>query len=545
MDPLTDDIVEQTSTISDAHYLVGMQIRAFFHLADVEEVDIAPEITKDILATIPEDVINEFLLIQQDESTKSGLVPPDLSVLFASSDNDETWTKQERNSMLHHLKEYGISAFIQKYVVTRQIPILKLLKAFRMNLCPEFQAKPQLILLSFLNVAMSRELRRREKLPQFNTIKDAVDLIRSSKRILILTGAGISVSCGIPDFRSRNGVYASLNQYDLDDPQQMFDMDYFKENPAVFYSFAHKIYPSNFIPSPCHRFVKLIEEKGKLLRNYTQNIDTLETLVGIQRVIQCHGSFATATCLFCETQVPGKAIEREIFERKVALCKVCNTRPKSPPKTPKKKSKKKAQGKWDSEDEDESDYPAYPPGVMKPDITFFGEKLSTEFDRAFDQDKPEVDLILVIGTSLRVAPVGNIVYHFRHSIPQILINKTPVRHINPDIILLGNADDIVQHLCNELEWELPPPIPLLDEQGVETGNRPLKRALYDIQTPSRVGDSHVWLFEGADGGKWLCDLMGEHEPPQSLTAETVPLVELVAQSSDQVDEMRANKRPRM
>ena len=82
----------------------------------------------------------------------------------------------------------------------------------------------------------------RDKLPQYNTIEDAVQLIRNSRRVVILTGAGISassllyfptsypkvwlpgVSCGIPDFRSKDGIYASLKAngaYDLDDPQQM------------------------------------------------------------------------------------------------------------------------------------------------------------------------------------------------------------------------------------------------------------------------------------------------------------------------------------
>ena len=86
-------------------------------------------------------------------------------------------------------------------------------------------------------------MQTREKLTQYNTVDDAVNLIKNSKRIIILTGAGISmtrsywlrsirrsnacilgVSCGIPDFRSRNGIYSLLQQkgeYDLDDPQQM------------------------------------------------------------------------------------------------------------------------------------------------------------------------------------------------------------------------------------------------------------------------------------------------------------------------------------
>jgi NAD-dependent histone deacetylase SIR2 len=83
---------------------------------------------------------------------------------------------------------------------------------------------------------------------------------------------------------------------ELSDPQEMFDIHYFRDKPETFYSFARvlqllkqEIYPSNFKPSPSHLFIKMLEDRGKLLRNYTQNIDTLENLAGITRVVQCHG----------------------------------------------------------------------------------------------------------------------------------------------------------------------------------------------------------------------------------------------------------------
>lgn len=62
-----------------------------------------------------------------------------------------------------------------------------------------------------------------------------------------------------------------------------FDKEYFLQDPSCFFSFAHSIFPSNFVPSPSHRFIKLLEEKKKLLRNYTQNIDTLEEAAGVGR----------------------------------------------------------------------------------------------------------------------------------------------------------------------------------------------------------------------------------------------------------------------
>lgn len=103
------------------------------------------------------------------------------------------------------------------------------------------------------------------------------------------------------------------------------------------------------------------------LQNYTQNIDTLETLAGVQRVLQCHGSFATASCLLCRRCVPGFEIEADILRRKVPLCTVCNA-PSSSAISAKKvrgKKKKKKVNEWDSDVEDESDGPDFPPGIMK------------------------------------------------------------------------------------------------------------------------------------------------------------------------------------
>ncbi|KAG5641798.1 hypothetical protein DXG03_004184 [Asterophora parasitica] len=474
-----------------------LQVRAFLEAA--EDVDIDVETVEDLMEAIPSDYAPEVDPVgdldsadeadygdNEDGSRSKGVIDEEVdpAVLYGLEDEEgqQTWTAQEVKQMMHHLKERGMAPWIQEYVLTRNIPIPKLLRAFRISLCPELQKKKPTTLLYFLKVSLSRELRLRDRLTQYNTISDAVNLIRTSRRIIILTGAGISVSCGIPDFRSRDGLYASLKdrgQYDLDDPQQMFDINYFRENPAA---------------STC--------------KNYTQNIDTLETLAGVQRVLQCHGSFATASCLLCRRRVPGSDIETDIMSQRVALCTVCNPLSASTPK--KKRGKKKAKGQWDSDDEDESDGPAYPPGIMKPDITFFGEKLTDEFDQSLAEDRERVDLLLVIGTSLKVSPVADILSHLPHSVPQILINKTPIRHINPDILLLGNADDIVQHLCAELGWELPDNTPTKPGQS----SSPAKNASASAtgrttRPPQRVGDSHVWLFEGAEGGRWLQELQRE------------------------------------
>ena len=181
---------------------------------------------------------------------------------------------------------------------------------------------------------MVAEPPRRKKLSNVNTLEDVVRLIWTSKRIIVLTGAGVSVSCGIPDFRSRDGVYARLavDFPDLPDPQAMFDIQYFRKDPRPFFKFAKEIYPGQFRPSPCHRFIRCIEKHGRLLRNYTQNIDTLEQVVGINNVVQCHGSFATATCTrpSCRAKVSADEIKESIFAQRIPYCQTCSKDYKEP-----------------------------------------------------------------------------------------------------------------------------------------------------------------------------------------------------------------------
>ncbi|KAK4696460.1 hypothetical protein P7C70_g8374, partial [Phenoliferia sp. Uapishka_3] len=175
--------------------------------------------------------------------------------------------------------------------------------------------------------------------------------------------------------------------------------------------------------------------------------------------------------------------------------------------------------------------------LIKPDIVFFGEMLSNEFDRRLLEDREQVDLLIVIGTSLRVrfptclsppsaqlpphisqvSPVAQIVSHLPHSVPQILINRDPITHANFDVHLLGSGDTIVEYLCQKLAERSKPSPPLssgwdLDERvprkssGVENGKGKEKSVVEDEEAdwePERVAGSHVWLFPGANGGRWV------------------------------------------
>lgn len=281
---------------------------------------------------------------------------------------------------------------------------------------------------------------RRQKLKEYHSLDHAVELLQSAKNVVVLTGAGVSVSCGIPDFRSRDGIYSRLSKEypNLPDPQAMFDIRYFFQDPRPFFKFAREIYPGQFKPSPCHTFIKILESKGKLLRNYTQNIDTLEQVAGIRNVIECHGSFATASCTKCKRKVAADEIRDDVFNQKIPVCQVCNPDFSSPDSTFLNANVEETRSLVER-------------GIMKPDIVFFGEGLPDLFHDTIESDRNKCDLLIVIGSSLKVRPVAMIPNWVSPNVPQILINREPLYHMDTfDINLLGNSDVIAQHLCSLL-----------------------------------------------------------------------------------------------
>jgi NAD-dependent SIR2 family protein deacetylase len=80
-----------------------------------------------------------------------------------------------------------------------------------------------------------------------------------------------------PDFRSEGGLYDQLETYALPFPEAIFDLDFFRSKPGAFNLLAKELYPGNFRPTPAHYFIKLLHDKGLLLRCFTQNIDRCET----------------------------------------------------------------------------------------------------------------------------------------------------------------------------------------------------------------------------------------------------------------------------
>lgn len=218
-------------------------------------------------------------------------------------------------------------------------------------------------------------------------------------------------------------------------------------------------------------------------------------------MVQCHGSFATATCTKCKRKVKAEDIREDIFAQRIPHCTDCEERIEDykriqtmetpPPPLPEASSNSESQksdsqsAKTDSEmgtekknnsssnneaaststsevataakeEEAESD-PMLQPGIMKPDIVFFGEGLGDEFHDSVAKDKERADLLIMIGSSLKVRPVALIPSSVPSDVPQILINRERLPHLTPDVELLGDCDGIVDQICRMLGegWEEP------------------------------------------------------------------------------------------
>jgi len=243
----------------------------------------------------------------------------------------------------------------------------------------------------------------REKLPEVSlpkpsTVLDSFSMegvVRhiqagKAKNIIVMTGAGVSTSAGIPDFRSPGtGLYDNLAEYNLPHPQAIFEIGYFRQHPEPFFKLAKELFPEKLRPTPCHYFIRLLHEKGMLLRTYTQNIDTLEHLAGVpaDKIIEAHGTFQRAHCTVCNEEYGLEWMRNKIMETMVPRCEKCEQ-------------------------------------VVKPDVVFFGEALPARFFTMVPQDfGVDCDLLLIMGTSLLVQPFASLIDRVDSRVPRLLINK--------------------------------------------------------------------------------------------------------------------------
>jgi NAD-dependent deacetylase len=194
-------------------------------------------------------------------------------------------------------------------------------------------------------------------------------LIRGAGSVVALTGAGISVPSGIPDFRSPGtGLWTKVN------PMEVAHIDAFLRDPERFWSFYGNRFEAleDKLPNRAHEVLAELEQAGLLDAVITQNIDRLHVRAGSRTVVEVHGSIATSSCLRCRAGYPLDEVKRRQAEAPEGVPRCDCGEP------------------------------------LKPDVVLFGELLPTAAWTRAEQLAAGADVLLCIGSSLEVYPVAGL-----------------------------------------------------------------------------------------------------------------------------------------
>jgi NAD-dependent deacetylase len=199
-------------------------------------------------------------------------------------------------------------------------------------------------------------------------VQRLAELIRQSRCTVALTGAGISVPPGIPDFRTpETGLWANV------DPMEVAHIDVFERDPARFWSYYRPRFHSlgDKRPNAAHEALAELERRGLLEGVITQNIDRLHRAAGSEEVVEVHGSIATSSCQGCSASYGMEEVDGLFNGKGVAICTACGEH-------------------------------------VKPDVVLFGEMLPESAMARAQRFAEGADLMICIGSSLAVYPVAGL-----------------------------------------------------------------------------------------------------------------------------------------
>lgn len=240
-----------------------------------------------------------------------------------------------------------------------------------------------------------------------NTVKDLREAINNSKHIVFIGGAGVSTASGIPDFRGKNGIYTTSTDAH---PEDKLSKKYFRENTSEWFKFyRERMMIENVQPNIVHIKLAELEKQGKLDAIITQNIDGLHQKAGSINVIELHGTAATCHCTKCDEGYAGEYIKTHCDDDYVSRCEKCG-------------------------------------GVVRPDITLYGEPIDAFklYEAADYVDK--ADMIIVAGTALKVYPVTGLVRHFDGKVLAILNDQPTIEDRRANIVIRDNLADVFSQL---------------------------------------------------------------------------------------------------
>lgn len=224
-------------------------------------------------------------------------------------------------------------------------------------------------------------------------------MIDESNNIVFFGGAGVSTESGVKDFRSVDGLYNEKYDYP---PEVMLSRSFFNEHKSEFYKFyKDKLNCLEIEPNVTHKYLKKLEDSGKLKAVITQNIDGLHEKSGVKNVLLLHGTIFKNHCMMCDKKYSAE----DVFYSKdlIPRC-ICN-------------------------------------GIIKPDVVLYEEPLDEDVVNKAIKAISECDLLIIAGTSLVVYPAASYIRYFKGS-NLVIINKDSTSYDNKaDLVIhdkLGN-----------------------------------------------------------------------------------------------------------
>lgn len=231
------------------------------------------------------------------------------------------------------------------------------------------------------------------------------NMIKHSNKIVFFTGAGISTLSGIPDFRSANGIFSQKYKMNLS-PEEVVSHSYYKNNKEEFYAFYKEkmMYP-NATPNIAHLFIASLQNNHDV-KVITQNIDALHTKAGSKYVIELHGSVERNYCEKCHSFFNGEYVYKS---RGIPKCDKCG-------------------------------------GDIKPDVVLYEEALDQDCIINAIKALEQADLLIVIGTSLRVYPAANFISYFGGQ-ASVIINKDKTNYDEKcDLVFNEDIGEVISHI---------------------------------------------------------------------------------------------------
>ena len=244
-------------------------------------------------------------------------------------------------------------------------------------------------------------------------IQHALELIAGSKYAIALTGAGISTPSGIPDFRSPDsGLWNNAN------PFEIASIASFRRRPEDFYDWIRPIAKvvMEAKHNPAHQALAQLEDQGIIKSIITQNVDMLHSRAGAESVYEVHGHLREATCMRCYTIYPATPYLHQFIDTgDVPHCQGCG-------------------------------------GVLKPNVILIGEQLPI---RVLNQAKNQAricDMMIVVGSSLEMAPAGDLPAIAIESGAQLIIVNLSATYMDDqaDVVIHGDVVDILPRLTAKL-----------------------------------------------------------------------------------------------